>query len=118
MTNNCLWGAHRVPHRQPALMRGGLAAEYWRAVSQLHLGGVMGRGVTHDLVAGANGRRREHGRPVSQLHLARVMGRGVTHDLVAHNGPPGIHDLIHGMSPVYGKSPFLVPSSLKVLGLH
>src|SRR5215469_10016525 len=108
MTNNCLWGAHRVPHTRPAWC-GGLAAEHWRPVSQLHLARVMGRGVAHDLVAGAKGRRREHWRPVSQLHLARVMGRGVTHDLVAHNGPPGIHDLIHGMSPVYGSPPSWYP---------
>ena len=28
---------------------------------------------------------------------------------IAHNGPPGIHDLIHGMSPVYGSPPSWYP---------
>src|SRR5215472_8688230 len=71
------------------------------ALSQSHLALVLGRSVTHDLLAGADGPRREHrGGALSQSYLALVLGRSVTHDLLAHNGPPGIHDLTHGMSPV------------------
>src|SRR6478736_1277848 len=129
-------GADRAPHTQPGWYGLVLAAEHRGcALSQLHLALVMGRSVTHDLLAGADGPRREHrgcalsqshlalvvGRSVthdllagadrprrehrgcalSQWHLALVMGRSVTHNLLAHNGPAGIHDLIHGVSPVH-----------------
>src|SRR6516165_4038146 len=145
MTNNRLRGADRAPHTQPVRYALVLAAEYrGGALSQLHLALVMGRRVTHDLLAGADGPRREYrggalsqlhlalvmdrrvthdllagadgprreyrGGALSQLHLALVMGRRVTHDPLAHNGPPGIHDLTHGMSPVvYESSPSWYP---------
>src|ERR687887_105668 len=44
------------------------------------------------------------------------MRRSVTHNLLAHNGPAGFHDLMHGMSPVHVKSPFLVPTQSKSIG--
>src|SRR6476661_7940918 len=115
------WGADRAPHTQPGWYGLVLAAEHRGcALSQLHLALVMGRSVTHNLLAGADGPRREYrGCALSQLHLARVMGRRVTHDPLAHNGPPGIHDLTHGpgihdlthgMSPVvYESSPSWYP---------
>src|SRR6516164_4937482 len=112
MTNNRLRGADRAPHTQPVRYALVLAAEYrGGALSQLHLALVMDRRVTHDLLAGADGPRREYrGGALSQLHLALVMGRRVTHDPLAHNGPPGIHDLTHGMSPVvYESSPSWYP---------
>jgi hypothetical protein len=37
------------------------------------------------------------------------MSCSVALDLIAHNGPPGFHDLIHGMSPVYGSPPSWYP---------
>jgi hypothetical protein len=57
----------------------------------------------------------KHRGGVSQPHLALVAGCRVTLDTLARNGPPGIHDLMHGMSPVYESSPSWYPS-LKVLG--
>src|SRR5215472_4713829 len=90
-----------------------LAAEHrGGALSQSHLALVLGRAVTHDLLAGADGPRREHrGGALSQSHLALVLGRAVTHDLLAHNGPPGIHDLMHRMSPVYESPPSWYPTA-------
>src|SRR5262245_61844783 len=53
----------------------------------------MGRSVTHNLLAGADGPRREHrGGALSQSHLALVLGRAVTHDLLAGaDGPRREH---------------------------
>src|SRR5215471_21502548 len=80
-----------------------LAAEHrGGALSQLHLALVMGGSVPHDLLARADGPRRERrGGALSQVHLALVMGGSVTHNILAHNGPAGIHDLMHGVSPVH-----------------
>src|SRR5262249_58508286 len=75
----------RAPHTQPVSYALVLAAEHrGGALSQSHLALVLGRGVTHDLLAGADRPRREYrGGALSQLHLALVLGRGVTHDLLA-----------------------------------
>src|SRR5919201_1888827 len=106
VTHNLLAGADG-PRREH---RGG-------ALSQLHPAMVLGRSVTHNLLAGADGPRREYrGGALSQLHPAVVMRRSVTHNLLAHNGPAGFHDLMHGMSPVHVKSPFLVPTQSKSIG--
>src|SRR5262249_62217326 len=77
MTNNALalndnnrpWETPRVPHTRTADATV-LAAEDRRAISELHLTLVVARGVTHDLVARADGSyRREHRRAISQVHL-------------------------------------------------
>src|SRR5262249_15555898 len=99
-----------VAHNEPA------RREHRGGVSQPHHALVAGSRVTLDLVAHNGPARREHRGGVSQPHLALIAGSRVTLDPLAHPRPPGIHDLMHGMSPVHESSPSWYPLSLKVLG--
>src|ERR1700685_2304564 len=59
-----------------------LRAENGSRVPEMDLADVYGRGVTGDLIAGANFDRTKHGSRVPEAHLVLVRGRGVADHLV------------------------------------
>src|SRR6516165_1409242 len=89
-------GSARHPHGRAGSKCGVLTAEHRRGLAQLHSAWIAGRGVTLDLIAGANRPGREHRGTLSQLHPALVASRHViVHLVAAANGPQRAANISH-----------------------